>query len=175
MFTLFFGLPFFITGSSQRLLSDYLFFAAFFWVLAALALLMIYWSLWYACYQVRIESEGLTISSISGAQQWRLADIAEYRPAVWLPPCWLIRLMWITALFARRPGTAGQALLLPSSRQSGILLKHRDGRKAYIWTTNSMGMEAFETLESLKATLERAGIPSQAEPLEIRALFPPTK
>ena len=175
IFALFFGLPFLITGSSQTLLNDYLFFAAVFWILAALALLMLYWSLWYACYQVSIENGSLTISSLSGTQQWRLGDIAEYQPAIWLPPRWLIRLMWIAAILGRRPGAAGQAILLSSTEQGGILLKNRDGRQTYIWTTNSMGMEAFENLESLKATLEQAGVPANAEPLEIRALFPPTK
>ncbi len=175
MFGMFFALPFAIIGGTVETVTTFLLFALVFWLIAALGLVAVYWTAWTAAYRLAIRPEGLAISALSGPRAISYDAIRTVHPVRMRPPKWLIALMWFAALLGRKPGGVGQALILGASEANGLRLDLADGTRAYVWYSDQMGTTSIPQFEQLGQALRRETIRWTDTPVEIRAIFPPTR
>jgi hypothetical protein len=175
MFGCFFAMPFAIIGGTVETVTTFLLFTLVFWLIAALGLVAVYWTTWLAAYRLAIRPEGLIISALSGSRAISYDTIRTVQPVRIRPPKWLIALMWIAALLGQKPGGVGQALILGASEANGLRLDLADGTRAYVWYSDQMGSTSIPHFERLGQALRREPIRWADTPVEIRAVFPPTR
>lgn len=178
MFGVFFAMPIAIIGGTLQAVTSFLPFTVIFWLVAAAGLVGLYWSTWTAAYRLAILPEGLSISTLLGSRAIAFGEIRMVQPVRLRPPKWLIVLSWLTLLLGRSPGAtvgqAGRALLLEASGTNGLWLDLADASRIYIWYSDQMGQTSLPQFERLGQALHRESIRWGGDPVEIRALFPPT-
>ena len=172
LFGMFFSLPFFIVGGSVQALRDTWGFPLVLWPLAALGLLALWFGARYSAYAIEVLPGGLRVSGIGPALDLPFTEVRSFRPATLRAPRWLVRALWVAALFGKGRG-AGQALILGSSETGGLALELRDGRRVFLWATDAMGNLAMRGFERVIEGLRAAGVRELDEPIERRAMLPP--
>jgi hypothetical protein len=176
MFSVCFGLPLAIVGGSVQALTCYGIFPCVFWVLAGLALVLVWYTAWAASFHVGLEDGGVSMGALGQELGIPFSSVVAASPVRHRYPKWFIRLLWIAALFGRgtaRLQVAGQAMLLGASDVSGLALELENGSTAYIWLTDALGSMAIPGGGKLVKALEGAGVPLRHTPKELVRLFPP--
>jgi len=162
LFIPFFGLPLFIIGGSVQALTVFLPGTLAFWVIAILALWLVYISSWYASFALTADDKNLVLSHYGGESYIPWKDIEYFQPAEKRYPRWLMILSILAMLSAKnsaeQAGTASRASMALSSVTYGYRLHHRDGNWMDIWLTNSMGGPVLSGSEKLETVLQQAGI-----------------
>ncbi len=162
LFIPFFGLPLFIIGGSVQSLTVFLPGTLAFWIIAILALWLVYISSWYASFALAVDEKNLVLSHYGGESRIPWNDIEYFQPAEKRAPRWLMILALLAMVSARssasQVGTASRATMLFSSVTYGYRLHHRSGNWMDIWLTNSMGGPVLNGSEKLEAFLQKAGI-----------------
>lgn len=172
LFGMFFALPFFIVGGALQALRDYWGFALVLWPLAALGLLALWFGARYSAYAIEVLPDGLRVSGIGPTLDLPFTGVQSFRPATLRAPRWLVRALWVAAIFGKGRG-AGQALILGSSETGGLALELRDGRRVFLWATDAMGNLAMRGFERVIEGLRAARVPELDQPIERRAMLPP--
>lgn len=174
----FFAMPILIIGGTKETFTQWLPFAAFFWLLAALGMAGVFWSASMAAYRLTVLPDKLSATALSGAIEIPYAAVRAVQPVVLRPPKWLIVASWIAAFLgtsrSASVGQVGRSLLLSSSAANGLRLDLTNGTHYYIWFSDQMGGTAVEHFGRLNAALRREGIAWADEATEVRALVPPT-
>lgn len=176
LFMTFFSLPLLIAGGSLQAVREWPGFPMFFWAMAGLGLLTLWFSAKTAAFWAEVQGDRLVVGGLEGQRAYPFADIVSAGNAVIKPPSWLIRLLWLAALSGKgtqRMMGVGQALIFGESQAAGVRLTLRDGTRVYLWLTNAMGTLALKGCETLADALEHSRIPKDRDVEELRLLFPP--
>jgi len=166
----FFGMPFFIIGSTQKVFSSYILFSSVFWLISLIGLYTIKVALWYGSYQIDISKEGLKIADYRGIRQLRFDDMEYFQPAIFRPPKWFIFFTWFSALLRRNVTDLGKAILLSSSETGAIAIKLKNGREFYITVTDQMGSTALKGFEKIIESLKTSDVRELEEVKVIRSM-----
>jgi len=156
---MFFTMPFFIIANTRMVLYPYGFFAAIFWLLAALGGLALAFNGWYAGLQWELLPDRLRRFTWWRVEEYPFAEMLRIEPCTWQPPRWLKGLAWGSAILSRRPQAAGTALILSGTEYQGMRIVNRDGRTLDFWLTDQLGGITMPGWERIPAALERAGVP----------------
>lgn len=176
LYGVFMALPFFIVGGFVEALTTWILFSAFFLGMAAFGLSCLWWSDFFAIYQIHILQDSILFVSPKGVEQLRYTDMQLIEPVMLVPPKWLIVLTAISALCARGSaaiGASGRAAILASSSMSGLCIATRQDKAFYIWSTNSMGEVSLSNWDILCRSLKQSGIQQVQDIREIACIFPP--
>ena len=176
LFMAFFSLPLMIVGGSMQAVREWAGFPMFFWPLAGLGLLALWFSAKSAACWATVQGDRLLIGGVGGTREYPFSDMASAGNAIIKPPGWLIGVLWLSALTSQgtqRAMGVGQALILGGTQATGLRLTLHNGTRVYLWLTNAMGTMALKGCETLAAAIDAAGIPKEQKVEELRLLFPP--
>jgi len=177
LFTMFFGVPFFIVGGMAQTITQGWMFCLVFWPLGFLGLWLLPINNWYAGYRIHLRENGFLLESGKKIREIPFSGIEEYRPLILTAPKWL---MWASAAAAMgsrgtaRIGASGRALILAGSAYGGLGLKLKDGSSVYFWITDAMGTNAAKNSKKMVKMLEDAGLRRIDKPEVIRSVAVPT-
>ncbi|MCC7420294.1 MAG: hypothetical protein IT428_08445 [Planctomycetaceae bacterium] len=153
----FFGLPFLIVGANTTTseLFDFAdsgwgFLTATLWLLAAIIASIFPFSAWYAAFEAVIEPERLSLTTLWGADDIVFRDVEAIETAEFRPPRWLRTLAFAASLV--NPRMLGQAMLLSSRSDAGLVVRFRDGRRRRLL------MSALPGGERIIAAFRAAGV-----------------
>jgi hypothetical protein len=164
----FVGMPFAIAGNAALAVTEYWVLTLVFWLTGLLGL----WAV-----QVGVSAGGLQLMVLADRlvrmTAWRreehlFADMVLVRPALQLPPKWLITASWIAALSGRRG--SGAALLGAQSEARGFRITMKDGRVVHIWLTDQTGAVTMHGAEALPRALAAQGVAMSTEGVTVRGM-----
>ncbi len=174
----FFGIPIAVIGGTMETVVEFWPFALLFWLLAALGVAGTLWSVSASAYRLAVGPDALVVSGLSGEVVIPYDQVRTVQAVRLRPPQWLITVSWLTALLGRNStataGQVGRSLLLGASAANGLRLDLRNGAHHYIWFSDQMGNTSMQHFERLGQALHRDGIQWGDDPVEIRAVFPPS-
>lgn len=171
----FFVLPLAIVGGSVQAFRVHGMFPALLWSLAGLGLVLLWQSAESAAWSLRVSEKGLAVRGLFDRIDLGFERIVRVSPCAFRAPRWLVRMLWVAALFGRGTSglqAAGQARILEHSRHGGLALELADGSRVYLWLTDALGNQAAHGAENLLDILIKAGV-RQGAPLELARLLPP--
>lgn len=176
LYGMFMALPFFIVGGFVEALTTWILFSAFFFGMAALGLSCLWWSHFFAIYQIHLLQDSILFVSPKGVEQLYYKDMQLVEPVILVPPKWLIVLTALSALCGRGSaaiGASGRTAILGSSSMSGLCIATRQDKAFYIWATNSMGEVSLSNWDRLSRSLKRSDVQQVNDIREIACIFPP--
>lgn len=176
LFGMFMMMPFFIVGTAQGVLNDYLLFSSFFWLLAAVGLSLLWFNNIHACFRIVLLPEALIWVTPAKVLAVAYTDISSVQPVSAVPPKWLIILSLIAALFTRgtaRFGAAGRASLLAGSSSEGLCLSTKKGVSLYVWLTNPVGQVSLSNVRLLLQKLDETTADKPQDMRQIEVVYPP--
>ncbi len=175
----FFALPIAIIGGTKETATQFLPFAATFWLIALLGAAGLFWAASTAAYRLAVLPDRLSESGLFGRSEIPYAAVRTVQPVRLRPPKWLIAASWISALMGSSRSTTigqvGRSLLLTTSAANGLRLDLANGTHHYLWFSDQMGRSAVEHFGRLNAALRRDGIAWSTETVELRAMWPPSR
>lgn len=175
----FFALPIAIIGGTRETATQFLPFAAAFWLIALLGATGLFWAASTAAYRLAVLPDRLSESGLFGRSEIPYAAVRAVQPVRLRPPKWLIAASWMSALMgssrSTTVGQVGRSLLLTTSAANGLRLDLTNGTHHYVWFSDQMGSTAVEHFGRLNAALRRDGIMWNEAVVELRALWPPSR
>ena len=168
------GLPILIVGGALQAALATWPLLLFFWPVAMIGGLLLYYCGWWAAFSVQVEESALVFETARRRRAIPHAALAARRPAVLRLPRWFRALQWLAVLVApaaRRPMAAGSALVTGGVLSTGTALVLRDGSMLYLWGTTPSGGSMLDGAPLLEEAL--ADVPAEDEPLEVRSLRMP--
>ena len=171
-FTLFFGLPLFISEAVQAFYS-WSFFALFLWPLAFCGLWMLKCNGWYASFEINFIPGGMHLKSFSLDEKILYSQLKKVSPAVLKNPRWLTFLMALGALASsgsNQVRMAGQATLLASASYGGLRFLFKDGRSFYLWSLDQFGNAMFSGVTRLLNEIKTAKLFDEKDIIEKRTI-----
>lgn len=175
----FFAMPIAIIGGTTETATQFLLFAAVFWLIASLGVAGVFWAASAAAYRLAVLPDRLTIAGLGGAVEVPYASVRTVQPVQLRPPRWLIAASWISAMLGTSQsssiGQIGRSLLLSSSSANGLRLDIAGGARCYVWFSDQFGSTAVEHFGRLNEALRRDGIAWNDTTVELRAVWPPSR
>ena len=172
LLVLFYGLPFLINGGTVQAVTGLWPISMVMWVMALLAVIMLYYSAWYASYRIELTSQALYLVTFKGVKVCGFDEIAAAEVVSLRNPGWFRKLFLALALLSVIGGRtstqpAGSALLAVTAAYGGLEIRTHNGKPVYIWFTDQMGGPILPNFEKVLQALQVADIPIQHEAREM--------
>lgn len=172
LFSLFFGLPFFICSAIQAT-SCWWMLALFLWPLALCGLWILKINSWYASFRIHFIPGGIHLRSYSLDEKIAYSTLKNVTPAILKNPRWLTALLALGSIAgsgSSQARMAGQSLLLSSASYGGLHFQYKDGRSFYLWHGDQLGNTTFSGISRLIDEIQTAGLLDESKVMEKRAL-----
>lgn len=168
----FYGLPFLINGGTLQAVTGMWPISVVMWSLASLAILLLYYSAWYASFRVEITPSSLYLVTFKGVQECRFDEITAVDLVSLRNPGWFRKLFIAVAVLSFAGGggsfqSAGSALLTKTAAYGGLEFRRRSGKPLYIWFTDQMGGVIIPNFVRVPEAIRAAGLEINQEAREI--------
>lgn len=177
LFGMFAAMPLFVVGGAIQAVTEWIAFTAIFWILAALGLVIMWWSNYYAAYQIHMLADRLVFVCPGKVADIAYSNIATLEGVRAVPPKWLI-ILSIAGAFCGKGvsglGQAGRAALLAGTSSDGICIGSNRDEACYVWITNSLGQVSLSHVDMLMNRLKSCNATELPEYRVIETIVPPT-
>ncbi len=164
---LFLLLPLLVVGSSRLAFGPLFFFTAVMLLFSFSGAVILGLSAHYASLSLKFFPWGIRYETLSGSRNITYSEVKSFSVAAKEMSKWLVRMLWVVALFGRGPSSftaAGQAVLLSRANAGGLALDMKNGERIFIWLTDMTGAPIFADYEDIVQRLEKEGIPIESDP-----------
>lgn len=168
----FYGLPFLINGGTVQAVTGMWPISLGMWFLAFFAIIIFYYSAWYASFRIELTPSALYLITFKGVQECRFDEIASVDLVSLRNPGWFRKLFIALALLSFAGGggsaqSAGSALLTASAAYGGLEIRGRSGKPFYIWFTDQMGGLIIPNFDRVPEAIREAGLEINQEAREV--------
>ncbi|MGI5880791.1 MAG: hypothetical protein ACOX6L_09385 [Syntrophomonadaceae bacterium] len=172
LLTLFYGLPFLINGGTVQAVTGMWPVTLIMWLLALLAVVLLYYSAWYASYRIELTPEAIHLITFKGEKACRFDEITAVELISLRNPGWFRKLFLAMAMLSMLSGRgstqpAGSALLAATASYGGLEIRTRNGKPVYLWFTDQLGGVILPNFDRVPQALQSAGISIKEESREI--------
>ncbi|MDD2585021.1 MAG: hypothetical protein PHT79_01665 [Syntrophomonadaceae bacterium] len=169
---LFYGLAFLINGGTVQSVTGLWPISLIMWFFALFGVLLLYYSAWYASYQIELTPEALYLVTFKGVRECCFNEMASVELVSLRNPGWFRKLFIALALLSlvggrSSPQPAGSALLAASAAYDGLEIRGHGGKPIYIWFTDQMGHTIIPNFDRVLQAIHKAGIQIKEETREI--------
>ena len=172
LLVLFYGLPFLINGGTVQAVTGMWPISIIMWLLALFAVVLLYYSAWYASYRIDLTPEAIHLVTFKGEKECRFDEITAVELVSLRNPGWFRKLFLAMAMLSMLGGRsstqpAGSALLAATASYGGLEIRTRSGKPVYLWFTDQLGGVILPNFDRVPEALQSAGISIKEESREI--------